>query len=264
MNAVLPDPSGQSSELPWSLGETIADHIAKHKERILQTLTKVQNPWVNLQMHMDSKSRNLLALVKEQYVVFGTKKVFETLNADFRITVQHWLLLARIFFWYNTSMEYSKKYVWLQIRECMDFIDMENTAQIELRRIRNQHARITPSYLNSMEIDTSYLAKGDRECPICYQPYGLANDEGVIESAVQLECSGNHVVGRECMTQWLNTRASTCPLDRERLYSVGTPSPVRTRENAPDWINRLLGGVEMKELFDGNGQLVMCRFLELF
>lgn len=47
------------------------------------------------------------------------------------------------------------------------------------------------------------------ECPICHDPVGVANPEGILESWVHLHC--NHKFGTHCIQTWLEESAERDP-----------------------------------------------------
>ena len=62
-------------------------------------------------------------------------------------------------------------------------------------------------------IPDSELAE-DAACPICTQPYeNQTTDSGSFEKAVRLPCNDTHILGAECLSEWLR-HGKTCPLCR--------------------------------------------------
>ena len=63
----------------------------------------------------------------------------------------------------------------------------------------------------------SYALPKDAICPICVQPYeDQTTDSGSFEKAVCLPCSDKHIVGSECLTEWL-AYARNCPFCRHEV-----------------------------------------------
>ncbi|KAI1359479.1 hypothetical protein F5Y08DRAFT_78863 [Xylaria arbuscula] len=75
------------------------------------------------------------------------------------------------------------------------------------------------------------------ECPICHDPVGVTNPEGILESWVHLQCS--HKFGAHCMKTWFQDSAKrdphstpTCPICRATARLTlpvpgSSPSPIR-------------------------------------
>ena len=77
----------------------------------------------------------------------------------------------------------------------------------------------------------------DANCPICVQPYeNLTTDSGSLERAVALPCSDMHIIGSDCLTEWL-TCGKSCPFCRRIVTLPKTAD--RVLENM-DWLTRAL------------------------
>ena len=75
----------------------------------------------------------------------------------------------------------------------------------------------------------------DAICPICVQPYeNLTTDSGSLERAVALPCSDMHIIGSDCLTEWL-TCGKNCPFCRR----------IVTLPKAADRVLENMGGLEM-------------------
>lgn len=61
-------------------------------------------------------------------------------------------------------------------------------------------------------VDLYTLEPGDK-CLICHVPYGTPNWKGVPEQAVRLPCHSNHILGPDCLLQWMAMNP-TCPVCR--------------------------------------------------
>ncbi|MCJ1468136.1 hypothetical protein MMC07_006764 [Pseudocyphellaria aurata] len=70
-------------------------------------------------------------------------------------------------------------------------------------------------------VDTASLGEREQSCPVCLNGYnhpGSATSSGPSETehAVRLPC--HHVIGRECIRQWLEDGNITCPLCRANVH----------------------------------------------
>ncbi|POS86828.1 hypothetical protein EPUL_002737 [Erysiphe pulchra] len=80
------------------------------------------------------------------------------------------------------------------------------------------------------------LEKNDRSCMICYNEFGLANPEGIIELPLRLpKCK--HIFGDKCIKKWFED-SDSCPYCRDKLssekslkkiYGIDTPNQSRDR-----------------------------------
>ncbi|KAI0546609.1 hypothetical protein F4679DRAFT_405525 [Xylaria curta] len=77
------------------------------------------------------------------------------------------------------------------------------------------------------------------ECPICHDPVGVKNPEGILESWVHLHC--NHKFGTHCIQTWLQESAGrdshsipTCPICRTAAkHPCGHPVVLPTHQEPP-------------------------------
>ncbi|KAG5926727.1 hypothetical protein E4U42_003005 [Claviceps africana] len=75
--------------------------------------------------------------------------------------------------------------------------------------------------IQSLErLETCSLAENEKTCVICYNDYGVASPEGVIEAAVRLPLC-KHIFGDHCIKKWLED-SDSCPYCRRKL-----PPPVK-------------------------------------
>ncbi|KAJ4344597.1 uncharacterized protein N0V89_012341 [Didymosphaeria variabile] len=126
-----------------------------------------------------------------------------------------------------------------------------NSRQQWATRSRLHTSSSVPTYQTFLErlqnLDTGTLAPGSA-CPICRIPFTelqahfnnkgsehqqllaletlpFHNDTGIaqFDRPVRLPCTAQHVVGRVCIMSWASEgRGTTCPLDREELFTIGS------------------------------------------
>lgn len=70
-------------------------------------------------------------------------------------------------------------------------------------------------------VETARLGESEQVCPVCLNPYhrpssATSSRTSETEHAVRLRC--HHVLGRECIRQWLQDGNITCPLCRANVY----------------------------------------------
>ncbi|KAG5979593.1 hypothetical protein E4U55_004994 [Claviceps digitariae] len=72
--------------------------------------------------------------------------------------------------------------------------------------------------IQSLELlETCSLEENEKTCVICYNDYGVASPEGVIEVALRLpHCK--HIFGDHCIKKWLED-SDSCPYCRSKLQS---------------------------------------------
>ena len=212
--------------------------------KIIEAVTKVPDPWATLKRHMKSGSGDLSVFRRGLYITVGSVKRCVHLNLECVVILQKWIALARYHFWFNPALDFNKRVAWLQIRECMDFMDMEIRAKQELEQIMKEQS----IDLITKDVAISLLAQDNRECCIFYQPFGVANDDGVAETPVKLQCGGQHVFGKQCLAEWLK-EAFSCPLDRGIICGGGPPSPLWQLQRTPNWVHQLLGERDRGDFF---------------
>ncbi|KAI1827872.1 hypothetical protein F4861DRAFT_292826 [Xylaria intraflava] len=96
------------------------------------------------------------------------------------------------------------------------------------------------SYQRKDEKNTAALEEPPlEECPICHDPVGLENPEGILESWVHLHC--NHKFGTQCIQTWLQESAErdphsmpSCPICRTTAkHPCGHPVIMPTARLSP-------------------------------
>ena len=95
----------------------------------------------------------------------------------------------------------------------------------------------------------SYALPSDANCPICVQPYeNLTTDSGSFEKAVALPCSGKHIFGSECLTEWL-IHGKNCPFCRRAmaLPNAADRQPANMDRKIKSWTSAILGDQEWDE-----------------
>jgi hypothetical protein len=83
------------------------------------------------------------------------------------------------------------------------------------------------------------------ECRICQCDFSHEKpDEEDTEAAVKLPC--NHLLGKECLQNWVNSGHNTCPYCMRELFGYGFTLPLAIREGYP----LLLGVIESVQDLD--------------
>ncbi|KAG6306736.1 hypothetical protein E4U45_006512 [Claviceps purpurea] len=121
--------------------------------------------------------------------------------------------------------------------------------------------------LQSLEtVEVCSLAENEKTCVICYNDYGVASPEGVVEAPTRLPLC-KHIFGDVCIKKWLGD-SDSCPYCRRRMQSEpkrlsvpartflnmmrvrGLPAPSGLSEEV---LNRIVTGpiadAEFQELF---------------
>ncbi|KAG6017497.1 hypothetical protein E4U43_001033 [Claviceps pusilla] len=83
--------------------------------------------------------------------------------------------------------------------------------------------------IQSLErLETCSLKENEKTCVICYNDYGVASPEGVVETAVRLPLC-KHIFGYHCIKKWLED-SDSCPYCRSKLQpeSKHVPGSART------------------------------------
>ncbi|KAI1438536.1 hypothetical protein GGR50DRAFT_691067 [Xylaria sp. CBS 124048] len=103
----------------------------------------------------------------------------------------------------------------------------------------------TELYQKRDEKTTAAFEEPLEECPICHDPVGLENPEGIMESWVHLHC--NHKFGTHCIQTWLQESAQRdpysmpcCPICRNAAeHPCGHPVmvPISRSTPYPLWSN---------------------------
>lgn len=106
-----------------------------------------------------------------------------------------------------------------------------------IRRAMFEKRIPSKSVIASLEtVRLEELEKNDRSCIICYNEFGVANPEGIIELPLRLpKCK--HIFGDKCIKKWFED-SDSCPYCRDKLpsetplkkiYGFDTPSHSRDR-----------------------------------
>ncbi|PSR88946.1 hypothetical protein BD289DRAFT_481880 [Coniella lustricola] len=101
-----------------------------------------------------------------------------------------------------------------------------NTRQSQLLRGQMSNKRVaSKKAIQSLErVALVSLPDNEKTCVICYNDFGVASPEGIIETPLRLpKCK--HVFGDKCILKWLEDSCS-CPYCRDKLES----EPVRPNE----------------------------------
>ncbi|KAH7120068.1 hypothetical protein B0J13DRAFT_568100 [Dactylonectria estremocensis] len=93
--------------------------------------------------------------------------------------------------------------------------NIPTTRSLPLLRLLNRPPlQFSNTLIQSINVES--LLETERECPICYNVYGVEDPEGIVETPVAL-CACKHVFGDHCIKSWLRD-GGTCPYCRKLLH----------------------------------------------
>ncbi|KAG6004212.1 hypothetical protein E4U21_001320 [Claviceps maximensis] len=118
------------------------------------------------------------------------------------------------------------------VYQLVSLTDYMATHRIQVFRGISSKMVASRAAIQSLEpLETCSLKEDDKTCVICYNDYGMASPEGVIEVAMRLPLC-KHVFGDHCIKKWLEN-SDSCPYCRSKLES----EPKRLHGSARTFLN---------------------------
>ncbi|KAG7292101.1 hypothetical protein NEMBOFW57_002134 [Staphylotrichum longicolle] len=108
--------------------------------------------------------------------------------------------------------------------------DHIRAAQVLRGQLPNKRVASKKALGQLQSVDLDSLSESERTCVICYNDFGQASPEGVIEAPLRLpKCQ--HVFGDHCIKKWFE-ESDSCPYCRDKVPSEVALAPsLRTYQN---------------------------------
>jgi hypothetical protein len=100
------------------------------------------------------------------------------------------------------------------------FLGLMMADRIHVIEHQRRHER---KRIGFVDLDVSTLGDDSKNCPICHDPMGDENPEGITETPIALTICCGQVMGRRCLKTWLrefvygDILRDTCPICRFRF-----------------------------------------------
>jgi len=199
------------------------------------------DPWKYANTHTETGSEYVLA-----FVVEDSRGGFQDLKPQCLEVAKEMYHAMRLHYWINPAMHHAKKIVMLQLRSWLETRDIMKTSIDSVAVLRDQWYD-DPMTMACKKVNVSSIPEGE-VCNICLQPLGVADEDGIIEHPVRLNCSGKHAMGSTCLEHWLmKTRGTSCPVDRSLLIP-NTLIPMKPHRTPRRWFLELTGAFRHRKI----------------
>lgn len=100
---------------------------------------------------------------------------------------------------------------------------LDRICHILSKHERERERKLRNARIGFEEVDVAELPDHSKDCPVCLDPIGAENLEGVTESAIKLVICCGQILGQLCLKKWLNEVNShnqfinSCPMCRSEF-----------------------------------------------